>query len=404
MKYYIILITLVCISSFVLVSCEEQGEHGPIVFDSQSPGVITDVELTPVKGGFDIRFTAPSDADLLYVKASFETAAIGETELRVSKYDNAFEVRGFATEEEKTISFVTVDKSGNESETITAVGTPLRSPIVEIGSSMNIVKDFGGARFAWENISENDLVVELLAGNEFGKLEVTQTLYTSVAEGLANLRGYDPVPTKFAFIIKDSYKNSTDTIYPNTPDKLLIPKLETTLDKDLFSHYQLIEGDEIWTTYGGVVSELWNDITNVSTDFARATLNKPITYFTMDLGVNVKLSRFKLHQRKTRYFAAGAPKVYTVWGTNEIPSPDGDMSGWTILKDCIAENPTGTVYPANDNQVIGSEDLEHALNGDEFSFGDDSPEVRYIRIEFKENWAPSGYLIFTELSFWGELQ
>lgn len=403
MKYYKILIILVCISSFVLVSCEEEGTHAPLVFDNQSPDPVTDIELTPTPGGFDIRFTAPTNTDLLYVKANFQTQGLGATELRASKYDNSFEVRGYATEEEKIITFVAVDKSGNESSSVTAVGTPLRAPILDVGTTMTVNVDFGGASFSWVNSAENNLVIDLLAENEFGKLDVAQTLYSTVIDGHFNLRGYPPVPTKFAFIVKDQYKNRTDTIYPNTPDQLLTPLLETTLDKDLFSQYQLIAGDEIWSTYGGVVTELWNDKTNNSGDYARATLVNDRTFFTMDLGVNVKLSRFKLHQRRTRYMSEGAPKEYTIYGINEVPSEDGDMSGWTKLRDCVATTPSGNTYAGAGNQTLSNEDLEYALNGDEFSLSG-TPEVRYIRIEFTKNFRPSSFIIFSELSFWGEIQ
>jgi hypothetical protein len=245
-------------------------------------------------------------------------------------------------------------------------------------------------------------VIELLAEDEFGKFEVAQTLYNSILDGDANLRGYPSVPTKFAAVIKDQYKNITDTIFPTTPDKLLTPLFESTLDKSLFSQYVLITGDESWTTFGGVVKELWDETTDVSGNFARCTIVNERTFFTMDLGVSAKLSRFKLHQRRTRYYSVGAPKRYIIYGTNEIPSEDGDMSGWTELRDCVATSPSGTIYGAG-NQSLSSEDLEAVLNGDEFSLGG-TPEVRYIRIEFLENFAPSGYIIFSELSFWGEIQ
>ncbi len=403
MKNYIFLIILVCISSFAFVSCTEEGTHAPLVFDNQSPDPVTDIELTPTPGGFNVKFTAPTNTDLLYVKANFQTQGLGKTEIRASKYDNSFEVRGFATEEEKIITFVAVDKSGNESSIVTAVGTPLRAPILDVESTMAVNVDFGGARFSWENLSEGNLVIDLLAENEFGKLDVAQTLYSTVIDGLFNLRGYASVPTKFAVVVSDQYKNRTDTIYPNTPDKSLTPLLETTLDKSLFSQYLLIAGDEIWTTYGGVVAELWNDVTHDSGDFARATLVQPRTFFTMDLGVNVKLSRFKLHQRRTRYMSEGAPKEYTIYGTNEVPSADGDMSGWTKLRDCVAITPSGNTYVGENNQVLSNEDLEYAMNGDEFALGD-TPEVRYIRIEFTKNFRVSTFIIFSELSFWGELQ
>lgn len=402
MKYLKNLIILVCISSFALMSCEEEGDHEPFVFDNQKPGVVTNVKLVAVPGGFDIKFDAPSDTDLLYVKVSYDTEAIGQTELRASKFSNTFEVRGYGNEEEKVISFIAVDKSGNESDMVTASGIPLKAPIKEIQNSATINADFGGARFNWDNTEQEDLVIDLLTEDDFGKFEINQTLYSSVADGSANLRGFDPIPTKFAFILRDQYKNKTDTIFPTTEDKLLTPLFESTLDKSLFSQYQLIEGDEIWTTFGGVVAELFNDITNSNNDFARATIVNERTFFTLDLGVSANLSRFKLHMRRTRYFSVGAPKVYTIYGTNEVPSPDGDMSNWIKLRECVATSPSGNTYGGSNNQGLSNEDEEAAINGSEFSLSP-SPPVRYIRIEFLENFEVSGYIIFSELSFWGEI-
>jgi hypothetical protein len=407
MKNYIILIVFVCMSSMLFISCEEEVLSAP-VFDTNPPGSITDIVLTPVGGGFDIKFVAPSDTDLLYIKASYKTSGVGETELRVSKYANVFEVRGYLTDEEKTISFISVDKSGNESNVVEVVGIPLRAPILDVGDSMAIKTSFGGVEYTWENNLESNLIIQLLVQNEFGKFEINETLYNSFLEGIHNIRNLPPLPKKFAAVITDQYENVLDTIYPNTPDKVLTPILESVVDKDNFSLYALAN-DEIWTTSNAAVTELWDNVTNVSGNYARASLFQPKTYLTINLGVDVKLTRFKLHQRRSRYFTDGAPKTYTIYGTYATPSIDGDMSGWTKLADCEAVSPTGTIYSGADGQVIGPEDLEWALNGDEFRLSTptnlvNAPVVRFIRIQFHTNWNPSGFIIFSELSFWGEIQ
>ena len=53
-------------------------------------------------------------------------------------------------------------------------------------------------------------------------------------------------------------------------------------------------------------------------------------WFTFDLGVKARLSRFKFHhQYNTAHYVAGDPKVMEVYGSNN-PNPDGSWDSWIL--------------------------------------------------------------------------
>ena len=78
-------IVLIIISATLAFSCAEQP-IGSIPMDSESPGPVTDIEVTNVPGGADINYKIPSDNDLLYVKASYELENGTKSSVMVSMY------------------------------------------------------------------------------------------------------------------------------------------------------------------------------------------------------------------------------------------------------------------------------------------------------------------------------
>lgn len=393
MNYYKMFKGIVALAALVFIGCEE-SVHEPLVFDNVGPGAVKDVVLTPVAGGFDVSFTSPSDLDLLYVKASFQTENQEPTELRVSKFGKELEVRGFVNQEEKAITFVAVDKSGNESSTVTAVGIPGKAPITLVGESMDILSTFGGVKFLWTNESENNMVIDHLVKDNVGNVNVRHTTYSADLNGKYGIRGYEPTPTFFAAVIRDQYGNSTDTIYPNTPDQLIIPKFEEELDQSKFGEIHLND-DADWYTFGANFAHLYDGIVNVQPNFARGEYPGK-KRLTLDLGVEANLSRYKFYLRNFRIFESGSPRTFTIYGRTDEPEQDGSMDNWIKLRDCE------TLKPSGEGSQITDEDRAMASIGHEFDL-EDTPPVRYIRIIFHENWAISSFVSISELKFYGEV-
>ena len=120
-----------------------------------------------------------------------------------------------------------------------------------------------------------------------------------------------------------------------------------------------------------------------------------------DLGVTVKLNRFKLWPRNWHedMWARGHPKEFELYGSL-APNPDGSLDGsWTLLGrfECVK--------PSGPGPTITQEDWDFANAGIDFEFTDPSVTVRYIRLRTIStfNNTPSSLVIITEMSFWGRL-
>lgn len=391
-------ITLILSVFLLLFSCEE-AEHSPISKSTDIPLPVENVQFTPTNGGVNITYDLPASSDLLYVKAVYINTAGNEAEVKTSVFDNSVQILGFGDVSEKTIKLHTVSRSEVVSDPVSFTFTPLISPVDIIQQTLEIVADFGGVRYTWENDLETPISIELLAEDESGNLSNAQTQYTSQVEGRVSLRGFESVPAIFAAVIRDRYDNYSDTIYASTPDKLLTPLLEELLDKSIIIRRPM-QNDDNWDNWGGSIENLFDDnFTNYA--HTRAGNPRP-SIMTIDLGNVVTLSRFKVHQRDPDNlqwaFAHGNPKRYDVYGLKELPiSDDGNLDDWVLLKECEAFKPSG--LPVGQNT---DEDVDHFLAGDEFTF-DEPQEIRYFRFVVHDTWDGAGYIGLTEMTFWGNV-
>lgn len=389
---------LLAIFSLAFLACEEDYEHKPITSDSAVPGPITNLNFTPINGGFDITYDLPGDKDLLYVKAVFKNSKGETADVIASAYDNKIQILGFGNTEEREVSLYTVDRSENVSKAVSFRAAPLDPPVMTVKESMDITADFGGAKFKWINTQKTPLAIMLFVQNSNGEMENVSTIYSSQSETSFSIRGYESVATPFAAVIRDRFDNFSDTIYPKTPDKMLIPLSEERLDKKLFKKV-VLANDDNWDAWEG---DYWNcfdddmeSIVHTQGDHARPSI------MTVDLGQTVVLSRFKVYQRAPSTpewaFTHGNPKLYTVYGAKELPGNDGNLADWIKLRDCESIKPSGLPIGTNTD-----EDMDHFLNGDEFTF-DEGVEIRYFRFVVHDTWDGAGFIDFSEMTFWGNI-
>ncbi|UMB60287.1 DUF4959 domain-containing protein [Lutibacter sp. A80] len=381
---------------FILFSCDEH-EREPIFKDNTIPSIIENVVVTPINGGLDIKYDLPNSSDLLYVKALYTTSNGEEAEVKASAFNNKLQILGFGDTNEKTVRLYSVDRSENVSEPITVTGSPLTSPVFLIQESMEITSDFGGARFTWENALNTPVSIELMSTNEQGELETVETVYTEQTATKSSLRGYESEPRIFAAVIRDRYDNFSDTIYANTPDKKLVPLFEQLIDKSGFNKV-VLENDDNWDAWEGDYWFLFDDDME-SIAHTLGTHPRP-SILTLDLGVNVTLSRFTVHQRLSHgtahAYGHGNPKTYNVYGAKELPDSD-DLDDWILLKECESIKPSGSPIGTNTD-----EDIDHLYAGDEYTF-DEATEIRYFRFAVYSTWDGSGYINLSEITFWGNI-
>ncbi|WP_034040900.1 DUF5000 domain-containing lipoprotein [Wocania ichthyoenteri] len=392
------IIVLIIPILLLFIGCEE-NEHEPISKSSLIPPKVENLAFTPINGGVDITYDLPAGKDLLYVKAVYTNSAGNLAEVKTSIFNNNIQILGFGDTNEKTIKVYTVTRSEVASEPVVFTVSPLTPPVFAIQQTIDIVADFGGAKFTWENDLNAPISVELLAEDQYGDLVKVRTEYTSLKTNKVSLRGYASVPTKFAAVIRDRYDNYSDTIYPSTPDKLLTPLFEELLDKSKMLRRPL-QNDDNWANWGGSIENLLdNDFTNYAHTQA-GNVPRP-SIMTIDLGSLVTLSRFKLYQRSLNEqnfaFTHGNPKRYDVYGSKEVPGEDGNLEDWILLKECLSVKPSGLPLGQKTD-----EDIASFLSGDEFTF-DDPVEIRYFRLAVHETWDGSGYINLSELSFWGSI-
>ena len=115
----------------MLLSCKE-AFIGQYPVDSTPPGPISNVQVTPLKGGATISYDLPEDIDVLYVKASYFLPNGEPYEQRASSYENSMEIHGFGKSRQYVVELSAVDRSGNESSPLSVELEPFDSPIYEV--------------------------------------------------------------------------------------------------------------------------------------------------------------------------------------------------------------------------------------------------------------------------------
>lgn len=134
------------------------------------------------------------------------------------------------------------------------------------------------------------------------------------------------------------------------------------------------------------------------TDWSYNGIDITVNMFTIDLGEEVQLSRFKLWQRTSIYlYRHFNTKIFDLWGGNQL-NLDGSLDNWSVLlENAEVVKPSGTLL----NSENTLEDIEAAEAGHEFIIPQNVTKVRYIRFVQKLAWNNSNAgLHMSELEFY----
>lgn len=382
---------------FMFSSCTEDTVK-PIENDSDAPGAVTNVRTVSLPGAVKLTYTLPDDPDLLYVLAKYKNKKGKELEFRSSFYTNSVLVEGFGDTDTYQVELYAVDRSENRSAPLVVSAQPLTPPILESYQSIETMADFGGMSFKLANKDLSDLAIYVCTPDELGDMALAETFYTARMDVSFSVRGYDAVPRKFGIFIQDKYGNETDTLFTE-----LTPIYEKELDKKLFKEMFLLNDTKV-DSYDGRMPYIWNGIASKDGDSAGVGIHTGTgarpgpTFFTFDLGVLAKLSRFNLQaiQDEKHYYNDVSPRYYEVWGCAETPNPDGSWDQWIKLLDMQNVKPSGS--PVG---TLTEDDIAAGKIGDNADVPLDMPKVRYIRIKCLKNWSNNYNMCFTELTFWG---
>ncbi|MDR1859696.1 MAG: DUF5126 domain-containing protein [Bacteroidales bacterium] len=395
---------IICISAIAVLLCNcRESEPGQFPVDSIPPDPVSDVRVENLPGAVKLTYQIPDQEDILYVQAIY-TAPSGEQRITVtSVFSNQMLVKGFGRSQKTTLQLITVDRSRNESQPLTVDIEPLDSPIYNILNDIVVQEAFGGFKLQWKNPVNEDVVVGILMKDSMGIYQYLDNFYSSASAVNTAVRGLDSIPADFGIFVRDTYDNYTDTLKLH-----LKPFYEQEIPKSGFAG-MLLSARLVLHSWGGRdISKLWDGITNVADNvYYIQTGNDPMPYFTIDMGVKAKLSRFRWWQRVDFMFALHNPRVWEWWGTNDpalANNPEdpnwASNPGWVKLTDCVSHKPSGN----DDNATVTAEDDAYGRAGEEFEFPLDAPSVRYLRFNLIQTWSGSSGVHIGELTFWGSIE
>lgn len=383
--------------SLIFFSCEEK-QLEPINISKGKPAPVSDVVVMYAPGGAILSFKLPPDDDVLAVKAVYKLSNGKVRESITSFYGDNLKIEGYNDTNEHEVLLYTVSRSQELSDPLLIKFTPQESPLSKATRTMEISSDFGGAYYTWKNLDKVLLTAEMLVESDNGKMQTARIVTSNLEAPFFSIRGYEPIPRKFAIILKDNWDNVSDTIYPE--GETVTPWLEMTLDKNLWSIYKVngsyLPGDGTFTNWEGRDEYMFDDDVNT---FGHSYSGSLPVGITIDLGKPAMLSRVTFFQRFQNgvYYSWGNPRRIIVYGRKEAPTT-GNWDEWTQLIDYTMIKPSGT----NDQYSVNTdEDRLAALNGHEASFPISSDSYRYLRFRFMTSWENRPYVHPAEITVQG---
>lgn len=391
-----------CLTIILLNNCKEET-IGQYPTDHVAPKVVSNVVADNLAGGVKLTYQLPDEQDLLYVQALYDLPTGKQGVTKTSVFSNSMLIKGFGKSKKQTVQLISVDRSQNQSAPVSVEVEPLDSPIYAILDSLKVQESFGGFKLAWQNPWKEDIVMGVLKKNEStGEFNYIENFYSSEVDALKAVRGLDSTRATFGIFVRDTYENYTDTLVMS-----LKPYFEQEIPKSGFVGLKLSSRFKVHS-YGGGMDKMWDGITNVDNNlYYIQNGNTVMPYFTFDMGVTAKLSRFRMWQRLNYLFALHNPKLFEWYGTNDATvANDAETLGWetnpawTKIMSGESKRPSGLEAGA----AITTEDQAYALAGEEFEFPLDAPAVRYLRFKLISTWSGSSGVHINELTFWGQIE
>jgi hypothetical protein len=381
----------------MFIGCKEDP-IGPLEKNTTPPGKVSNVSVTNGAGNATLKFSLPTDKDLLYIKAVYYLANGQEMEVKSSYYGNTLVVEGFGDTKEHEVKIYAVNRSEVSSEPVIVKVKPLENPIWGLFRSLKAIADFGGLNFKGTNPAKADVAIEILVQNKKGEyVPASKYIYTSAVDIDQSIRGLDTLPQKFAITIRDRWLNYSDTLFTT-----LKPLYETSLPKGSYKAVNLpSDTPQEYSSTG--VEKMWDG--NII-DWPSVNLTKPGVlvpqWISFDLGKMATLSRIViwnypeyLNAGRTYYYG-GNLKDFEIWGSDNPPS-DGSFNNWVLLGKFNSTKPSKSAYG-----VQTSEDYAFANAGINYSFPIGSKKVRYLRIKSISNWQGTSFMSVSEVQVYGD--
>ena len=388
--------------------------------EESSLSVPMNLSYEPTMGGAIIRFTPPSNSDLLYVKAAYTNSLGNDVFRTTSIYDNKIEVDGLA-DETKTypIHISAVDKWGGETSSVVINVQPGRSFINIIKDNLEIKPICGGLAVTWENPAGADAQVDDITEKSTAKVVyivvdytdaegVTRTRYLSSKQknAKANIRNMFAGNYQVSYRVEDASGNKTAQ---SNPSHVNVPAEQESLkfvEYDDPAHGMVKEF--VWTLvprlttlqpaweykneaiFDGIIDSNTTSTQNycgTDCDNSSVTYGSSIPWDTdqvdivIDMHQVVSISRLKAWQRAYTYDnqpysgasgqTSGVSDDYFYYQPQNLKrfklfgSMTLDEDGWFLIKDCdISSNSTAGTLPIywNNPSYFGHENVYMPTN------------------------------------------
>lgn len=397
-KFRPIFYVAVCLI-IIATGCKRGELNKPNVTNTNPPGVVSGIAVANEHGKAALTYTLPTNNDLLYVKAVYETAPGRLREVKASYYTNTLTVDGFGDTLAHTVKLYAVNSSEVASAPVTVTVNPLTPAINLAFKSLKVTTTFGGFNVNCDNPTLENLVIIPLVDTS-GKKKWVQTvgmdnIYSNSIAIKSAIRGQPAIQRNYAFLVRDRWLNHSDTLFLT-----LTPIFEQMLPKSTWSNY-VLPGDA-QTLYDYTrVSNIWNGNYNQvwgNVLFTVESAGSPQTV-TIDLGSAHIFSRFQMNpflEIGNVYYVRGNLRDFEIWGSNN-PNLNGTLDGtWTKLTTCHvvkpSGSPSGTETPA---------DYAYGHDGWKFDFPVGVTAYRYVRIRSLSNWSGSYFMSMSQFTLWG---
>ncbi|SIR31642.1 DUF4959 domain-containing protein [Maribacter ulvicola] len=380
--------------SLGIMSCEEDDNRGQFPIDSTPTGIVTDIKVQNEKGYSVLTYTKPTDEDLLYVEAEYINSLGNEVVVRASAFTNTMKLNGFLNSKKVPVKVYAIDKSFNYSEVTKVEIEPLDNPMFDILESMTYNAIFGGIGLSWQNATEEDIIVEFLTFNsESATYENFKSIYSTASDIDVKIRGLEAISSEYGAVIRDEFGQRTDTLKFNAT-----PLFEEQIESDNFRELPH-NPDFNAVSYNDGFGVLWNGSTGKeSYSIFGSGIDK--VYFTMNLGEEIKLSRFKMWSRNDFIYGHSHPRRIVLLGTNDqaIANNPTSEDGWETIGEWYDEKPSG-----NSAEIAPTEeDIAYFNAGMDFEVDINASSYQYLRFVTLESWGKTDRMWLAELRFWGQ--
>lgn len=416
---------LLALWSLLIISCAELPV-GQTPTDSVPPPPLASVDVTPLPGGAEVKYKLPDDPDISYVKCEYISNNVTKV-VRSSVYQEYLTIEGLGSTEAIEISLTVVDHSENSSTVVKKTFVPETPPIFKVFETLKLFPGIGGVKAVWTNELGIEIGLTVFV-EENTVMKEGETKFLTDIDGEYIFKGMRPKECKYGVNLRDKWGNTTEL-----KEATFSVMYETFLDKTKFREGALPQDNTTVSSsrplsfaFDNIYNNLWHTDGNQNPQgFPEGCYCRNAPHMvTIDLGLLVRLTRYKVHGRKQggngmRWFMGNSFRKFELWGTNELKGSlvdnvywsanGGWKNDWVMLNDIEIIRPSGRNEDGQENMT--PEDIAAGIDGFEFFVPDEllNMQIRYVRFFVKTTWAnqdPNGIgqtdLHMTEFDFWGD--